>query len=292
MALEYLKPTPITLKGNSTFSERWLQERICEDTSILGLGELEVKDVERMQPHAGRLDLLLHNRDTGKRYEVELMLGVVDESHIIRTVEYWDIERRRYPQYDHCAVIVAEKITARFLNVIGLFNSAIPIIALQLSAFQIGENGVILTFAKVLDEVVRGEDDEDESSQSVSRDYWEQRASRMSLDMVDRCLTILRKIGAEVELRYTKFYIGLTENDAANNFVAFVPKRQFLRIEANKLLDPEEWKSRIEKAGLVLLGGPSFGERVIFRVTEEELNQHEDIIEEIFRACRQEESGV
>ena len=31
----------------------------------------------------------------------------MDESHIIRTIEYWDIERRRYPQYEHVAVIVA-----------------------------------------------------------------------------------------------------------------------------------------------------------------------------------------
>ncbi len=30
----------------------------------------------------------------------------------------WDIERKRYPQYDHTAVIVAEDITSRFLNVI------------------------------------------------------------------------------------------------------------------------------------------------------------------------------
>jgi len=294
MALQYLKPTPIMLKGHPDFTEKWVQNKICEDTTILGLGELEVKDVERMQPRAGRLDLLLHNRDSGKRYEVEVMLGVVDESHIVRTIEYWDIERKRYPQYDHCAVIVAEKITARFLNVISLFNSAIPIIALQLSAFQVGENSVFLTFVKVLDEVIRGEDDEEEGSPQVPRDYWEQQASRMSLEMVDSCLAILRKIGADVELRYTKFYIGLTENGRANNFVSFQPKKQFLRIEANKLWNPEEWKTRIEKAGLILLGGPSYGERVIFRVTTEELKQHEDLIEEIFRACYQfdEESPV
>src|SRR3989442_11609419 len=41
-------------------------------------------------------------------------------SHIIRTIEYWDNERRRYPAYEHIAVLVAEQVTARFLNVIGL----------------------------------------------------------------------------------------------------------------------------------------------------------------------------
>ena len=29
-----------------------------------------------------------------RRYEVEIQLGRVDESHIIRTIEYWDIEKK------------------------------------------------------------------------------------------------------------------------------------------------------------------------------------------------------
>ena len=90
------------------------------DPGLLGLGELEVKDVERMQPRAGRLDLLLQDPDSYRRYTVELQLGATDESHIIRALEYWDIERKRYPQYDYCAVLVAEDITSRFLNVIAL----------------------------------------------------------------------------------------------------------------------------------------------------------------------------
>ena len=83
MALKYVKPEHILLKQHPDFNEAWVSARIQEDTSILGLGELDVKDVERIQPKAGRLDLLLHDPETGKRYEVELMLGAVDESHII-----------------------------------------------------------------------------------------------------------------------------------------------------------------------------------------------------------------
>ena len=59
------------------------------------------------------------------RYEVEIQLGPTDESHIIRTIEYWEIERRRYPQYEHVAVIVAEDVTSRFLNVINLLNGSV-----------------------------------------------------------------------------------------------------------------------------------------------------------------------
>ena len=67
---------------------------------------------------AGRLDLLLQDPDTMRRYEVELQLGTTDEAHIIRTIEYWDIERKRYPRYEHCAVLVAKDVTSGFLNVI------------------------------------------------------------------------------------------------------------------------------------------------------------------------------
>src|SRR5258708_17934347 len=97
----YIKTEQITLKNHPDLDERWLQDRIAEDPSILGLGDVILKDRERIQPHAGRLDLLLQDTETGRRYEVELQLGRTDETHIIRTVEYWDIERRRYPQYDH-----------------------------------------------------------------------------------------------------------------------------------------------------------------------------------------------
>lgn len=110
------QPEKISLLNNSEISEAVIQQKIAENPSILGLGDLVLKDKERIQPRAGRLDLLLQDPDTQRRYEVEIQLGKTDESHIIRTIEYWDTERKRYPQYDHCAVIVAEDITTRFNN--------------------------------------------------------------------------------------------------------------------------------------------------------------------------------
>jgi hypothetical protein len=86
------------LKGHPELDERWLQDRMAEDASLLGLGDLVLKDRERPQPRAGRLDLLLQDAEANKRYEVEVQLGRTDEAHIIRTIEYWDIERKRYPQ--------------------------------------------------------------------------------------------------------------------------------------------------------------------------------------------------
>ena len=142
----------ISLKESNEINEKYIQEYIASDPSVLGLGELILKDKERIQPNAGRLDLLLYDSENNRRFEVELQLGKTDESHIIRTIEYWDIERKRYPQYDHCAVIIAEDITSRFLNIIQLFNGHIPLIAIKMSAYKI-ENKYAIKFTKIVDEL-------------------------------------------------------------------------------------------------------------------------------------------
>ena len=134
--LNYAKHQLISLKDHPEFNEKWLQDRIAEDPTIIGLGETVLLARERPQERAGRLDLLLTSPDQDRRYEVELMLGATDESHIIRCIEYWDIERRRYPGYEHCAVLIAEDITSRFLNVIGLLAGTVPLVAIQLNALS------------------------------------------------------------------------------------------------------------------------------------------------------------
>ena len=83
-------------------------------------------------------------------YEVEVMLSETNETHIIRTIEYWDNEKRRWPQRQHYAVLVAEHINRRFFNVIQLLSHAIPIIAIQVSLFAI-DGKKRLFFTTVLD---------------------------------------------------------------------------------------------------------------------------------------------
>jgi hypothetical protein len=114
--MEFTKFEPVSIQHHKELNERWVQDRIAEDPSILGFGDIVLKDRERIQPKAGRLDLLLQDAESNRRYEVEIQLGPTDESHIIRTIEYWDFERKRYPQYEHTAVIIAEDITSRFLT--------------------------------------------------------------------------------------------------------------------------------------------------------------------------------
>src|SRR5262245_30596894 len=129
MGLRFTKHERVWLRHLHEFSEKWLHDQICADTSILGLGALDVVARERIQQGAGRLDILLADTENNVRYEVEIMFGATDPSHIIRCIEYWDIERRRYPAYDHVAVLIAEEVTSRFLNVMSLLAGSIPLVA-------------------------------------------------------------------------------------------------------------------------------------------------------------------
>ena len=83
--INFIIPEKINLLNHPTLDEKWVQQIIAENPAILGLGDLILKDKERIHPKAGRLDLLLQDSESARRYEVEVQLGKVDESHIIRT---------------------------------------------------------------------------------------------------------------------------------------------------------------------------------------------------------------
>ncbi|MCI0559022.1 MAG: DUF5655 domain-containing protein [Nitrososphaera sp.] len=281
--LTYSKPEKITLKSHPELNEKWVQERIAEDPSILGLGDLILKDKERLQPKAGRLDLLFQDPQSNRRYEVEIQLGQTDESHIIRTIEYWDIERRRYPQYDHTAVIVAEGITSRFLSVISLFNGFIPLIAIQMSALKIGEL-LALVFTTVLDEMTLGLVEEDEEGQIVTnRAYWEQqRGTQKTVAMADELLEIIKTFDPGFEMKYNKFYIGLAKNDQANNFVAFRPQKNALRLEV-RLPRSDETDQKMEQDGLEVLDYNSRRGKYYIRLSKEDLKRHKELLSDLLR---------
>lgn len=250
MAKKYTPHERFYLKSHPEFTEKWVQDLIANDPSILNLGDLVMRDRERIQPRAGRLDLLLQDTETKRRYEVELQLGETDEAHIIRTIEYWDIERKRYPQYDHCAVLIAEDITSRFLNVISLFNGTIPLIAIQMQGLKIGDE-VTLVFTKVLDELDRGYTDEDEDAASAPTDraYWEKRGTKATVALADQMLADIKELDPSLELKYNKFYIGLSKDGEPYNFVTFRPKKNFLTFEP-KLTKSDEIDSLIEEVGI------------------------------------------
>ena len=272
----------VSLKSHPELGEVWVQDRIAEDPSILGLGDLILKDKERLQPRAGRLDLLLQDADSSRRYEVEVQLGSADESHIIRTVEYWDIERRRYPQYEHTAVIVAENITSRFLNIISLFNGMIPLVAIQMKCLKIDDQ-VGLMFTTVLDQMTLGLVDEDEETQEVTdRAYWTKRTSEKIVKMADDILELVKQFDPSLELKYNKFYIGLAKNGQPNNVVTVRPKKGFIRFEP-RLFVTTETQERIENAGLDFMDYDARWKRYRIRLQPGDIAKHKDVLLELIQ---------
>lgn len=275
-----VKPEKLDIRSHPEINEKIIQEFIAEDPSILGLGDLVLKDKERIQPRSGRLDLLMQDAETNKRFEIEIQLGKTDESHIIRTIEYWDIERKRYPQYDHCAVIIAEDITRRFLNIISLFNGAIPLVALQMSALKYGDD-IGLVFTKVFDEMPRGLVEEDEEVQAITdREYWLKRSSDTTVRMVDEVLDIINSFKAGFTLKYNKFYIGIAKDGLPYNFVICRPKKNFIRIEI-KLPKTEETDQLIEKNDLEEMEYDSTWGRYRIRLNKGDIKKHQEVIKQL-----------
>ena len=278
------RATPISLKDSSELNERWLQEELTADPSLLGLGDLTVRDVERRQPGAGRLDLLLVDPESATRYEVEIQLGATDETHIIRTIEYWDLERRRYPQYEHVAVLVAEDVTSRFLNVISLFNGFIPIVAIQLQALTV-ECALTLVATRVVDQMSLATEEEDEGT-VVDRAYWEKgRGSTISLQILDALMELIRTVEPDLQPNFTKRYIGLASNHVSRNFITFRPRKQHLivafRIPRTVPLDDE-----LEGVGIDTLEYNQRSRRYRVRLTQQDLEKHRQTLTDLIRRAR------
>ncbi len=53
--MRYEKVSKLSIRNHPDLSERWAQERIAGDPSILELGDVILKDKERSQANAGRI---------------------------------------------------------------------------------------------------------------------------------------------------------------------------------------------------------------------------------------------
>jgi hypothetical protein len=195
---------------NAGKDEYWLQDLIYDNPSILGLGELAPVSKEKRQSSGGKLDILLKNPLDNSMYEIEVMLGETDPSHIIRTIEYWDIEKRRYPQRQHFPVLVAESFNKRYFNVIQILSLNVPMIAIQVDLLEVGEQKII-NFAKILD--IYEEQAEDDESNLVNETTWSGNAN-WTLQAANELLntinsTRINSTSLPLRLNFTQSYIAI-----------------------------------------------------------------------------------
>lgn len=275
--MEYTKAEKIDLRKH--FSEKWIQDIIEADPNIIGLGEIEVYRRERKQSSGGRIDFLMVSADSSTMYEVEIMLGATDESHIIRTIEYWDLEKRRFPSREHKAVIIAENITNRFFNVISLMNKSIPIIAIQLNALKYNDK-VFLDFVKVLDIYESPEDEEDLGLEIVDRSYWQNKAAKKSIKILDEIITLTQTEYPELKVTYNKHHVAI--GTITKNFMWIRPRKTngYCHIEILIGIEKmEESKLQMESIGETYTVRKD--KILAFPITSPSFSQHKSVLKEL-----------
>lgn len=277
MAMPFVRSRVISLRAAGR-DERWLQNLILEDPSILGLGDLVVYERERRQSSGGRIDFLMYDPDANVMFEIEVMLGRLDESHIIRGIEYWDIERRRWPTREHRSVLVAEEITNRFFNVIGLLNRSIPMIAIQMGAVQVAES-VTLTFTRVLD-IYEPPMDEELEADPTDRNWWVRRGTAQALQVAEKLGALTDPDGRPFRLTYNKHHIAV--GNARQNFAWLNPRKAghchvHLKLGSSGL---DEATNLFGSAGIEV--SPRT-DGIAFRLTLQEFAAHEMVVAEVLR---------
>jgi hypothetical protein len=276
--MDYIKAKVLPMKGNPQFiNEAYIQNLIARDPSILGLGELELKEKERIQPGAGRLDILLKDSEDERRYEIEVQLGSTDPSHIIRTIEYWEKERRRYPNIEHIAVIVAEEINSRFFNVISLFNQHIPLIAIQMTALEVaGKETLIFTRVLNTSQKFRQKDDE----VADGRD-WKQEYLDFVIKLAEEIQALSTEVNQSIKLKFNKEFIGITINNKANNFIRLKQLQKSVRISL-RLEQTDEVDALIENNGFEVDYDP-IEHRYRLPLKEGDVQKHRQLLLELIK---------
>ncbi len=264
--------------------EDWLQDQIEADPSILGLGDLEVVRREKTQSSGGRLDFLLQDSSDDSMYEVEVMLGETDASHIVRTIEYWDLERRRWPKRSHTAVLVAENMNRRFFNVIQLLSLTIPIIAIQANIVE-ADGKRILNFTTILRAY---EEPEEESSGVVGifDEHWWRSNKPANVSNAEALVAVT---GYPLEMDFTKSYVSLCVDG----------RRYFLfhtRKGGNSLLsfwssdaDVTKITGVLDEANIPYDTKPSSsgGQRIRMNVDQKMIQSKPDLFKKLSEAVRQ-----
>jgi hypothetical protein len=99
-----------------------------------------------------------------------------------------------------------------------------------------------------MDELTRGLIDEDEDAEAASTDraYWENKGTKATVAIADQLLDIVHEADPSLALKYNKFYIGLTKEGRADNFISFRPQKggMMLRVKLKQSDDVQKQNRR------------------------------------------------
>ncbi len=283
--MEYVKA--VLLPPERIGGENKIQEIIATDPTVLGLAD-DVKLVEREKTvfSGGRLDLLLDAPGSNRRYAVEVQLGKSDPDHIIRTIEYWDLIRKREPGYEYVAVLVAERLTDRFFNVIRLIGDRLPLIAIQMSCFEVGGKATV-TFTTVqgLSPEQSGKGIEDQVSSKEAEASWRKWAGQEIMKVVESLFELAKASDPSLKLKFTQSYVSIKRGESNANTAVIWPQKRQVKIGLvmpKSDLRSEKLQSLFADAGVPLSYDGSWGTQS-FSVSPASFGQYETLFKQVMR---------
>ena len=98
-----------------------------------------------------------------------------------------------------------------------------------MSAYKEENGNIGLVFNKVLD-LSDNEEDEDNDAFVTDRTYWENKSTKKMIELMDELYVELNVNYHNVELKYNKHYIGLTQEGNTKNYFSFIPKKNFIKL--------------------------------------------------------------
>ncbi len=263
--------------------EKLIQKRIAEDSTLIGLHDVKLKAVEKIQIN-GRLDLQFKGTKADTRYEVELQLGKLDNDHVMRCVHYWNHERQKHPQYKHYAMIIAEKIPDHILETIKLFNVSITVAEIHIDE----TNNIIdhnIIYENVIEDedlcVTNGNNKDDNDKPYYDMDYLKSAWSEKSLAALYKICKLTREVNKETGRNITKKYVGFTADDFYS--FMFVESKEDSLIVKLVLDQSPETESIIREVGLKFEYVPHKNKPWYYKIpmNEEDINEKKKEIKEL-----------
>jgi len=272
---EFVLAKRFSLAKHPEYDEKWVECLLKENPSILGISSgVQFVSSQIRNSNGGKLDVLLKDDDEERVYSVELMLGQLDETHIIRCLDYWLRNKTRhiYREYEHVAVLVAESVlSSRFAEVVKLLSSSVNLIVMELAALQV-QGYVTLHCTKIFDGVTPVEADIEVEPVGPAVTW-----PPDTLALVNNVLDLARPaVNDTIAPNPRQDGIGVKVGNRVQNFLFFRPKQTFVRVAAF-VSDPEQWGSKLQLAGITVLSSQSES-RVRFRLTPEILDKNRDLI--------------
>lgn len=273
----------IDVKKCKSINEAVIRDALAGNPDLLDLGtsKLRLVEKERNEGDFGRLDLLFADEDNKIMYETELQLGAIDESHIVRCLEYWDCEQTQSPGYQHVAILIAENVNSRFKNVLALLHKYFPLIVYELTAFEMPGDRFSFSVTKVFATVSKRQSSASNDIEvDTNRQYWiEKFSNEENLQLLERIVSFLSGDFPGYVPNYKAREIGLIRNGSVNNFVTFLPGQKYVSVRP-RMSESEKAAALFEKFG-VNPGYASSVPRYSFAVNHENFEELKPLIMEL-----------